>query len=858
MPTASLNSFRFSRSFAVLLGVFLLACGLGYLVVRDAVNKTIEHQALAIAEIVASQATTARSVYARDVAEKLKNDGFGPSVDSATKPGHVPIPAQFLKLVGRASSLQADKLYEYKPVSRWNLEPSQGLTDDFLSWAWPQLEKQDQPTPLVPVVWKAVSRFETQNGQRVLRYLSADPASQVSCVACHNVYEKTPEIMAVRFAQGVQPGKQWAQHQLLGALSITIPLDKAEQVAGNEIRRGTVFVLGILVASFVAVAWFNWRLTRQRISLRETETQLARSELETRSANSVIEAKRGVEDALAQLSTYMRAIDQHAVVSVADLKGRIVQVNDMFVKLSGYSEAELLGQDHRIVNSGIHPKSFFVELWSTIARGDIWRGVICNRNKSGQLYWVDSAIVPLKDHAGTVVRYISIRIDVTERKHAEQEMLHAATHDALTGLANRNLLRERVRQTLEGDRRAPSLAAVLFIDLDQFKGINDMLGHEVGDQLLVDVSQRLLACVRTDDTVARQGGDEFIVFLPRINDAQGAAVLAEKLLDVLSSAFYIGGREMHIGCSIGIAVYPADGHDVETLLKNSDTAMYQVKETGRNNYLFFTPMMNQMAGDRYALGADLRRAAERNELLLHFQPIVDIASGDIASMEVLLRWKHPLRGLVSPLQFIPLAEVTGLIVPIGEWVLRNACIQLQEWIARGLHVPRLAINLSAIQFQQKNIVESIRSILAETGADPRCLELEITEGSMMTQSDGVLASLKQLVELGFNIAIDDFGTGYSSLSYLKRFPIDTLKIDRSFVMDITQDPDDAAIVKAVIAMGHSLKMRVIAEGVETPEQLAFLRTEGCDQYQGYLFSKPLPANEIEVLLRQVKASSERL
>lgn len=856
MPIAFLNFFRFSRSFAVLLGVFLLACGLGYLVVKDAVDKTIEHQALAIAEIVASQATTARSVYARDIAEKLKNDGFGPSVDSATMPGHVPIPAQFLKLVGRASSLQADKLYEYKPVSRWNLEPSQGLTDDFLRWAWPQLEKQDQPKPQAPIAWKAVSRFEVQNGQRVLRYLSADPASQMSCVACHNGYEKTPAVLAIRQTQGVDLGKQWTQHQLLGALSITIPLDKAEQVAGNEVRRGTVFVLGILVASFVAIAWFNWRLTRQRISLRETETQLARSELEMRSANAIIEAKHGVEDALAELSTYMRAIDQHAVVSVSDLKGRIVQVNDMFVKLSGYSREELMGQDHRIVNSGIHPKAFFVELWSTIARGDIWRGVICNRNKSGQLYWVDSAIVPLKDHAGTVVRYISIRIDVTERKHAEQELLHVANHDALTGLVNRNLLRERIRKALEGERSNPALpAAVLFIDLDQFKGINDMLGHDVGDQLLLEVSQRLLACVRAEDTVARQGGDEFIVFLPRISDAQGAAVLAEKLLAALSSAFHIGGRELHIGSSIGIAVYPHDGQDVETLLKNSDTAMYQVKETGRNNYLFFAPAMNQLVGDRYALSADLRRAAERNELLLHFQPIVDIATGEIASMEVLLRWKHPVRGLVSPLQFIPLAEASGLIVPIGEWVLHTACLQLQEWTARGLLVPRLAINLSAIQFQQKNIVDSIRSILAETGTDPRSLELEITEGSLLTQSDGVLASLKQLTELGFNIAIDDFGTGYSSLSYLKRFPIDTLKIDRSFVMDITQDPDDDAIVKAMIAMGHSLKMRVIAEGVETPEQLAFLRAEGCDLYQGYLFSKPMPAHEVQVRLRRAREGS---
>jgi len=582
-----------SRTFGVLIGVFALACLCAYLVVKEAVNHTLEHQSIAIAEIVASQATTARSVYAREIAEKLRNDGFGPNVNSSTMPGHVPIPAQFLKLVGRASSESSDKLYEYKPVSKWNLEPTQGLTDDFLRWAWPQLEKQDQSNPATPIAWKPVSRFEMQDGRMVLRYLSADPASQVSCVACHNAYEKLPEIAQRRATNGAQPGKQWMQHQLLGALSITIPLDKAEIRAGSQITQTTIFVFGILIASFLSMLWFNWRLARQERSLQDAESQLARSELETQAANALLLAKQGVELALAELSTYIQAIDQHALVSVADLNGLIIQTNDRFVAVSGYSREELLGQDHRILNSGCHTDDFFKQMWDSIRRGDIWRGLVCNRSKTGQLYWVDSTIVPMKNASGEVQRYISIRIDVTDRKKAEQEMLRMATHDGLTGLANRTLLLDRIQKALESDRRTHNLAAVLFIDLDQFKVVNDTLGHDVGDLLLIEVARRLVACVRAEDTVARQGGDEFIVFLPRIHVAQDACILAEKLQKNLALPFLIAGQELRIGSSIGIAVFPEHGDDVNTLLKNSDIAMYNVKKTGRNNYCFFDAGMNQ-------------------------------------------------------------------------------------------------------------------------------------------------------------------------------------------------------------------------------------------------------------------------
>lgn len=835
--------------------VFVLACLLGYVVVREAVNTTVVQQALAVAEIVAKQATTARTVYARDVAGKLSKDGFGAHVDSSDKSGFVPIPAQFLKLVGRASSESSDKLYEYRPVSKWNLEPTQGLTDDFLRWAWPQLESQDPTEPKGPVDWKAVWRIEGEGDKRVLRYLSADAASGTTCVSCHNTYEKSPAIIARRTADGVAPGKQWAQHQLMGALSITIPLSKAETLAGSQVNQTTVFIFGILVASFAAMFWFNWRMSRQQQQLRDNAVLLAQSELEARTASERLQAKQDVERAFSELSTFMAAIDQHAIVSVAGRDGKILHVNDKLLEVSGYTRDELVGQDHRVLNSGKHPKGFFADMWRTIVDGSIWRGVICNRKKNGDLYWVDSAIVPMKDADGRVMRYISIRIDITERMRAEQEARHMAQHDSLTGLVNRAVLRDRIDRALRSDRRTHHRAAVLFIDLDQFKTINDSLGHEVGDRLLVQVARRLENCVREEDTVARQGGDEFIVFMPRINRADDAAMLAERLVREISRAYRIGERELYVGCSVGIAVYPEHGDDVETLLKNSDTAMYYVKEAGRNHFSFFATQMNSAAMERYALGIELRKAVDQGELTLHYQPVVDLGTGAIVALEALLRWNHPVRGMVSPLQFVPLAEASGLIVPIGEWVIQQACRQIKAWTDQGYAVPRVALNISAIQLQNQKLIESVEQTLQQQGVAPEGLEFEITEGSLMSRTDEAIAILRRFSDMGIRIAIDDFGTGYSSLSYLKLLPIDTLKIDRSFIKDIGQGKDSATIVSAIIAMARSLELKVVSEGVETPEQLAFLREQGCDQFQGYLFSRPVPADEIAKRLVREQAAA---
>lgn len=835
----------------VVLGVvFALTFLAGTLLVRDAVTRTVEHQALAVAEIVAQQAVVARSVYSKDIVGKLTRDGLGADVDSAQKAGHVPIPAQFLKLVGRASAERADKLYEYRPVSKWNLEPTQGLSDDFLRWAWPQLEAQASTgAEGAEKQWLAISRFEDQGGRRVLRLLAADPASQAGCVACHNAYEQRPDIQALRVASGVEPGKQWKLHDLMGALSVTIPLDRAETLAGTQVGKTSVFIFAILGGSFIALFWYNLRLARQERSLHETEAQLARSELVARTAKDLLEAKEGVEQAFAELSTYMQAIDQHALVSVAERDGRIVQVNDRMVAVSGFTREELLGQDHRILKSGTHDIGFFVHMWRTLVSGQVWRGVICNRTKAGDLYWVDSAIVPLKDGRGDIVRYVSIRIEVTERKRAEQEMLRLATTDGLTGLANRGLLRDRMQKALAHDRRVGERAALLFIDLDHFKAVNDSFGHAMGDRLLVEVGHRLLSCVRSEDTVARQGGDEFIVFLPSISSPDDAGMLAEKLLRVLSQAVVIDGQELFVGASIGVSIFPEDGVEVESLLKHSDTAMYQAKDGGRGRLAYYSPALSQSAYERYTLGAELRRAVDRNELRLVYQPMVALSDGQMVGMEVLLRWQHPQRGPVSPADFIPLAESTGQIVALGEWVVRSACQQIRLWRDADIVVPRVAINLSALQIQQGALTTRLQAIFDETGVSGDDLEFEITEGCLMRKTEEVQRTLLELQAMGAHLAIDDFGTGYSSLAYLKRLPIHTLKIDRSFVVDIGVDADDTAIVETVVALGHNLQLRVVAEGVETHLQRDFLTTLGCDHAQGYLFSRPL---EVDVMTQYLR------
>lgn len=438
---------------------------------------------------------------------------------------------------------------------------------------------------------------------------------------------------------------------------------------------------------------------------------------------------------------------------------------------------------------------------------------------------------------------------------AKIQLDHLAHHDGLTDLPNRMLLQDRLSQAIELAHRQSRQLAVMFMDLDRFKHINDSLGHAVGDQLLQSVARCLLSCVRHSDTVSRQGGDEFVLLLPYIGHAEDAAISAQKMLAALALPHHIERHDLHVSVSIGISIYPDDGLDAETLLKNADTAMYHAKENGRNNFKFFEQGMNARAVERQSIEASLRRALERQEFVLHYQPKINLHCGTMVGVEALIRWQHPEQGLLAPAQFVPIAEDSGLILPIGRWVLREACLQARAWRNAGLPPITIAVNTSALEFRAKDFLDNIRTTLEDACLEPRYLELELTESVLMRDAESTDCVLHALADLGVKLAIDDFGTGYSSLSYLRKFPIDTLKIDQSFVNRMSNNPDDATIVSAVINMGKSLKKHVIAEGVETPEQYAFLLAQNCDEGQGYHFGYPMPAEALAALLRKGTASA---
>jgi diguanylate cyclase (GGDEF)-like protein/PAS domain S-box-containing protein len=462
---------------------------------------------------------------------------------------------------------------------------------------------------------------------------------------------------------------------------------------------------------------------------------------------------------------------------------------------------------------------------------------------------IEDSVAPIHDRDGVATGAVIVFRDVSAARAMSLEMAHSAQHDFLTGLPNRMLLNDRISQAIALAPRHTSQVAVLFLDLDGFKHINDSLGHPVGDLLLRSVARRLVTCVRASDTVSRQGGDEFVVLLSEAEQWEDAAIVATRMLHAVAEAHSIDQRDLHITTSIGVSVYPDDGRDAETLIKNADTAMYQAKENGKQSFQFFKPAMNVRAVERQSIEESLRRALERDEFVIHYQPKVDLRTGAITGAEALLRWTHPERGLVSPVQFIPIAEDSGLILPIGKWVLRGACMQARRWVDEGLPAMTMAVNVSSMEVRADDFVPGLFEILEDTRLDPASLELELTESVLMRHADSAASILQAVRERGVRVAVDDFGTGYSSLSYLRRFPIDALKIDQSFVSQISADGDDTSIVTAVISMARSLKLRVIAEGVETLEQLAFLQDLECDEAQGYYFSRPVPAAQFARLLK---------
>jgi len=683
----------------------------------------------------------------------------------------------------------------------------------------------------------------------------------------------------------------------------------------------------------------------------------------------LILANKELEKRNTELATYIKAIGEHAMVSVTDNNGKITDVNERFCLVSGYSINELIGQTHAKLNSQIHPKTFFEDMWEAIATGNIWRKEICNRAKNGKLYWIDSVIVQLKDDSDQIYRYISISIDISKRKKTEQilaeklrekDSLYAiqrymikgtsldhlckqiikrliatmlfpkraacsiqldteiyssskyaksypnniyakikienniygqiklsysdentpsiqsdkqrlinlvskslgqwierrdheqhiykmATYDPVTGLHNRFSLLDRISKALDSEKQNHSMTTVLTIDLDNFKIVNDTVGHKMGDLLLQKVAARLLSCVQAGDTIARQGGDEFIVVLPNLIETNDAELVTKKIITLLSKPYHIEAHEFHLTCSIGIAFYPIDGENTDILLKHSDMAMYAAKSAGRNSFRYFSEEMNRAVAEKHKLMSYLRHAIKNEELLLYYQPIVD-ASNNLVCLEALLRWKHSKEGWIPPSKFIPVAEENGLIIPLSEWVIKSACHQISAWKKQGYKVPKISINISTKLLQQKDFIEYLEKILNETGVDACNLIVEITEGALMSEIEHATNTINQLGIMGASVAIDDFGTGYSSLSYLKNLPIHKLKIDRSFVKDIPDDENDSAIVIATITMAHSLGIEVIAEGIETKEQLAFLKDKDCDFFQGFYFSTAQSPEEIKILL----------
>jgi len=536
-------------------------------------------------------------------------------------------------------------------------------------------------------------------------------------------------------------------------------------------------------------------------------------------------------------------------VVITDLAPRILTVNRAYTEITGYEEAEVLGRNPSLLKSGRQDAAFYQTLWASVREAGYWQGEIWNRRKNGELYPQLLTISTVYDSEGLPSHYVGVMTDISQLKQSEARLEHLAHYDPLTDLPNRLLIQSRLEHALERAERQRQQVAVLFLDLDRFKNVNDSLGHPVGDELLEALARRLSERLREGDTLGRLGGDEFLVVLENLEHPEDAAAVAQTLIQLLERPFTLpSGHEVYVGASIGISLYPNDGASVTELIKYADVAMYQAKEQGRNTTRFYTPTLTVAANERLDMEARLRRALAKGEFVLHYQPQLATQSGALIGCEALVRWNSPEEGMISPARFIPLAEETGLIVPLGEWVLRTACTQAKTWLDAGMPPLLMSVNLSGRQLQQRDVVQRVAAILEETGLPADHLKLELTESMIMGHGEQAVELLHALKALGLYLSIDDFGTGYSSLAYLKRFPIDELKIDQGFVRDIPHDLNDTEIAAAIIALARNLNLKVMAEGVETREQLDFLTRQGCHAYQGYLFSRPVPADEFVRLI----------
>lgn len=620
-------------------------------------------------------------------------------------------------------------------------------------------------------------------------------------------------------------------------------------------KNGDVFPLELAITELThGTKRFFTGVVRDITAHKQAQEQIRRAhdELEmrveerTRELTQEIVERHRAEDKLRLAGEVIEALVEGVVIIDPDF--RISSVNPAYTSISGFDVEEVIGQfpiNHTALS---HSGAMFNEMWAGLEAEGRWEGEFWNLRKNGEEYAERLSVTAITNPNGEVMQFAAIISDITKRKQDEERILYQANYDSLTGLPNRSLFLDRLTQAINNMERTSSNLGLLFIDLDGFKLVNDTLGHNIGDLLLKEAAKRLGICVRTGDTVARLGGDEFTIIMPNLDDPKNAPLLAQRVIDTLGRAFLLGGHEAFISGSIGITVYPDDAIDALELLKNADAAMYRAKEEGKANYQFFTADMNEQAKERLIVKTGLSKALEHDEFLLLYQPKLDLKTNRVTGAEALMRWESPTMGLVSPVKFIPILEETGMVVEVGEWALHTACRQHAQWLKEGLPPIKVAVNLSARQLRETSFVGIVKSALKSANLPPSALEIEITESMLMSDAQIIVAALEDLHDFGVHISMDDFGTGYSSLSYLKRFPIDTIKIDRSFVNDISVDQDDAEIIHTIINMGHTLNRKIIAEGVETEEQLDILKAYRCDEIQGYFFSKPLSATDFSTFI----------
>ena len=643
----------------------------------------------------------------------------------------------------------------------------------------------------------------------------------------------------------------WIKSDLIGRTSVEVGIwpDQATRQPWAEAMRRA----GRLVD--YETVWMHKNGERRDVSLSGEITELDGKPCILAYATDITARKQ----AEAELRVAAAAFESQEAMLVTDARSVILRVNRAFTEITGYTAEESIGRTPGMLKSGRHNAEFYREMWEAINRTGVWQGEVWDRRKNGEVYPKWLTISAVKDGNGAVTHYIGAHYDITDRKLADEKISRLAFFDQLTGLPNRTLLLDRMKQTMAASARSGNHGALLFIDLDNFKTLNDTLGHDTGDQLLTQVAQRLALCVRDGDTVARLGGDEFVVVLAGLSTdeaeaASGVETVAEKIRFSLNRAYSLAGLAHRSSASIGITLFKGDRATLDELMKQADLAMYKSKDAGRNALSFFDPGMASVVHQRVAMEDELRRGLDEKQFLLHYQ--AQVAGGQVTGAEVLVRWRHPARGMVSPAEFILLAEETGLILPLGRWVLETACRQLASWAARpGMTRLTVAVNVSARQFRQADFVDQVLMVIKDTGANPQRLKLELTESMLVHDMDQMIEKMFALKAKGVSFSLDDFGTGYSSLSYLKRLPLDQLKIDQSFVRDVLVDPNDAAIARTVVALAQNLGLGVIAEGVETQSQHDFLASSGCHAYQGYLFSKPIPIDDFEQFVAMTKTAA---